>query len=233
MLDEPIVGEVVVELDDLLLDRLHPRHLLAATEVMPSGEPAVHPYVTIDNVLVWAFCRALDRVWPNADEERRANFLGAADEVASALWRYAVAEFDGLRVLAGSTDLEGEAAIYDDPEGSLALLPHLGFCDADDPIWRNTIELLHSADYPFWLGDRAFPGMTSRATPTLPSFPALCFDLLGPRRDAALDVLRRLRLEGGIACETYDPDTGETATGAHHAGAAGLLAWTLNHALGG
>jgi len=44
--------------------------------------------------------------------------------------------------------------------------------------------------------------------------------------------LRRLDLEGGVACETYDPDTGRTAHGPHHGAAAGLLAWTLWEAIG-
>ena len=37
-----------------------------------------------------------------------------------------------------------------DPEGSLAWLPHLEFCDAADPVWTNTMDLLHSAGYPLW-----------------------------------------------------------------------------------
>lgn len=231
VLDEPIVGQVVEELDEFLLARLHPEILLAATEVLPSGEPADHPYVTYDNVLLWALSEALDRVWRGREEGRPANFAGAGEEVAAAIWRHCSAEIDGLRVLAWSTDLRGEVAVYDDPEGSLALLPFLGFCDAEDPLWRNTMELLHSPGYQFWLGERPYPGMASRRRPGLASLPGLCAELLGPRRDEALAVLRRLALAGGLACEAYDPDTGATAAGAHHAAAAGLLAWALWRAL--
>jgi hypothetical protein len=232
VLDEPIVEEVLRDLDDLLLDRLHPKVLLAATELSPSGDPVDHPYVTYDNVLVWSLTRALARVWPEGRDDAPPNFTGAGEEVASAIWRHCTAEVDGLRVLAWAIDLEGEAAIYDDPEGSLMILPFLGFCDADDPVWRNTVDLLHSPTYPFWLGDRPCPGLASRRRPGAASLPALCVELLGPRRDDALDVLRRLDLEGGVACETYDPDTGRTAHGPHHGAAAGLLAWTLWEAIG-
>ena len=45
-------------------------------------------------------------------------------------------------------------------------------------------------------------------------------------------MLFRSRLEGDVACLTYDPDTGETVDGAYHAAAAGLLGWTLWQALG-
>lgn len=233
ILDEPIITEVLGELDDLLLDRLHPKVLLATTELLPSGERADHPYVTFDNVLVWAFSRALERIWPAGTEGAPPNFTGAAEEVASAIWRHCTVEVDGLRVLAWSTDLAGEAAVYDDPEGSLALLPYLGFCDADDPVWRNTIELLHSSGYPFWLGEREYPGMASRTHPETASLAGLCSRLLGPGREDALQVLRGLDLEGGIASETYDPDTGRTAEGPYAAALAGLLAWSLWQALEG
>lgn len=234
VLDEPIVGQVLVELDDLLLDRLHPKVLLAATEVAPSGERVTHPYLTYDNVLVHALCLALERyAQGTADAPGARNFVDAAAEVEATIWQHCTAEIDGLRVLAWSTDLAGEAAVYDDPEGSLALLPTLGFCDADDPVWRNTIELLRSERNPFWLGNRRYPGLASRKHPEWASLAALCVDLLGPRRDAALECLTSLHLDGDIACGWYDPDTGEPVAERFHAGVAGLLAWTLWNALEG
>lgn len=234
IMDEPIIQDVLLELDDLLLDRLHPEVFLASTELLPSGERAVHPYVIYDNALIWAFCDALERLWPGgASSGERSNFAGAADEVAAAIWRHGTAEVEGLRVLAGSTDLAGEAAVYDDPEGSLALLPFLGFCSEDDPVWRNTMELLHSPSYPFWHGTRRFPGMGSRRHPELASLAGLCADLLGPRRDEALRILASLDLDRGLACSWYDPETGRGADGHHHAALAGFLAWTLDQALGG
>jgi hypothetical protein len=158
---------------------------------------------------------------------------GASGFAMAPIWQHCTAEIDGLRVLAWSTDLAGEAAVYDDPEGSLALLPTLGFCDADDPVWRNTIELLRSERNPFWLGNRRYPGLASRKHPEWASLAALCVDLLGPRRDAALECLASLHLDGDIACGWYDPDTGEPVAERFHAGVAGLLAWTLWTALEG
>lgn len=232
ILDEPIVGVVIRDLDDLILDRLHPELLLATTELLPSGEVATHPYVTYDNVQLWALAEVITRLWPRVGNGVRSNLAGAAEEIAATIWSRCAVEVEGYRVLAWSTDLEGEAAVYDDPEGSLILLPALGFCDADDPLWRNTVELLRSSRNPFWLGDRAFPGMASRRWPDRASLPGLCASLLGPDRADALAVLKRLRLEGDVACLTYDPDTGETVDGAYHAAAAGLLGWTLLHVLG-
>jgi hypothetical protein len=236
ILEEAIIGDVLRELDEFLTDHLHPTILLAATEILPSGEPPAHPYVTYDNVLLWALCRSLERFRTGAGEgEETAPIYGeaAAEEVAAAIWRYCAAEVEGLRILACSTDLAGEAAVYDDPEGSLLTLPALGFCAADDPLWRNTVEFLHSGDYPFWLGKAEFPGLSSRSHPDLGSLPALCAALVGPRQSEALTTLRRLRLDGDVASRWYDTDTGASAEGMHHAAAAGLLAWTLWHAVEG
>lgn len=152
---------------------------------------------------------------------------GRADEAAAAFWQRLTTDLDGTRVIACSADLAGEAAVYDDPLGSLAWLPRLGFCDATDPIWENTLDLLRSPAYPFWLGDRPHPGLAGRSAPRQASLAALCADLATPRREAALAVLRTLRLPGGIAAETWDPDTGEAVRGPFAAGLAALLALSL------
>jgi hypothetical protein len=233
ILEEPIIQEVLREQDDLLVDRLHPRAFLAATELLPSGEMPAHPYVTYDNVMLWAFCRALERVWPEGTEGAPPNFTGADEEVGAAIWRHLTAEVEGLRVLACSANLTGEAAVYDDPEGSLLLLPALGFCPPDDPVWKNTIDFLHSHAYPFWYGTRPYPGLGSRLHPDEASLAALLAALLGPRKGEALKVLRTLTLEGDVASERYDLKTGRSAGGRHHAALAGFLAWALGAALGG
>lgn len=227
-----LVQDVLRELDAALLDRLHPEVLLASTWVLPSGELAPLPYTTFGNAMAWAFADALDRLWIPRDDQDRAQFAGAADEIAAAIWRYCTAEVAGLRVLAWSTDLEGEIAVYDDPAGSLALLPTLGFCDPDDPIWVNTVELLRSEEYRFWLGNAPIPGLARAGSPEEPHFAALCADLLtAVHRDRALDILRRLELDADLACETYDPESGRPRAGQRYAALAGFLAWSLWHAL--
>src|SRR5690606_32709032 len=105
------------------LDRLHPAATLASTWVPPSGARSQLPCTTYGSVMAWALADALERLWAPRDDQDRPRLSGAADEIASAIWRYCTAEVAGLRVLAWATDLEGEIAIYDDPAGSLALLP--------------------------------------------------------------------------------------------------------------
>lgn len=227
ILDEPLVQDVLRELDEILFHRLDGEHFLCATELLPSGEKADYPFVVYDNALVWAYAESLPRIWRRRQGEPPPRFEKSGEEIAAALWQRCTVEMDGMRVLGCASDLRGGIAIYDDPAGSLRLLPHLGFCEADDPIWSNTMDLLHSKVYPLWLGGRAVPGLAGRSRADRGSMAALCADLLTTRRDAALQTLRRLRLEGGVACETYDPDTGRTLDGPFDAPLAAHLAWAL------
>lgn len=227
ILDEPLVQDVLRELDDILFHRLDPEHFLCSTELLPSGERADYPFVAYDNALVWRYAEALPRIWRRRQGETPPRFERAGEEIAAALWQRCTAEVDGMRVIGYASDLRGGVAIYDDPSGSLRLLPSLGFCEADDPIWSNTMDLLHSPVYPLWHGRKPFPGFAGRSRPDRASFAALCSDLLTPRREVALQLVRKLRLDGGIAGELYDPDTGRTVSGAFSAPLAGFLAWAL------
>ena len=227
LLDDPLVRQVLRELDDLVWHRLHPEIFLAETEVLASGDAADYPYASFDNVLLWRFCKMLGRLSPPAEGDPPLRMAGAEEEVAAAFWQRCTADVDGFHVIVGSTDAKRDVAIYDDPSGSLGLLPFLGFCEADDPIWANTMDLLHSKRYPLWLGSAARPGLSGRSRPGEASMAALCADLLGPRRAEALDTLRTLDLPGGVACETWDPATGRAMSGPWAAAEAGFLMWAL------
>lgn len=230
ILGDPLVMQVLHELDEAAWGRLHTEVFLAQTEVLASGEPADHPVSAFDNVLLWRLCKVLQRFWPEERAEGhrgRPRLRGGEEEIEAAFWQRCTTEVEGLRVIACTSDLKGNAAVYDDPAGSLRLLPWLGFCSTDDPVWSNTMELLHSPAYPLWLGKAKFPGLAGRSTPEQASFAGLCADLLGPRRADALELLRRLDLPGGVACRRWNPETGTAADGPYAAAEAGFLVWAL------
>lgn len=224
--DEPLVADVMRELDAGFYARLHPEVFLVRTELLPSGEPADQPYTTFGNALAVAFIRAAQRCHPEQSPER-ARLATAADELTSAIWRRCNVDIETGPVLAWSTDLEGEAAVYDDPAGSLRLLPFYGFCDANEPLHRDTMEFLRSDGYALWLGRHKFPGLASRDTPDWPAASGLCTELLAGNRDQALQTLRELSLDHGLITTHYHPDTGAPEGERHDAGLAGFLAWAL------
>jgi hypothetical protein len=55
----------------------------------------------------------------------------------------------------------------------------------------------------------------------------LCSDLLCPWRAKALETLRTLRLPGGVACTSWNPETGEVSAGPYAAALAGYLVWAV------
>jgi hypothetical protein len=225
--DDPLVQDVLREMDEVLWGQLHADAFLCRTERTPSGEPADLPYLAWSNVLAWRFCGALDRLWRASPGEPPARFRGGADDMRAAFWQHFVVDHGGVRVIAGAIDLAGAASIYDDPAGSLIQLPALGFCDADDPLWTDTMELLRSTEYPLWHGEAPFPGLSGRRDGTAASLAALCAAMRGQGRADATRVLRSLDLPGGLAVRAYDTTTGRAARGPYAAAEAGLLAHTL------
>jgi len=225
VLDEPLVQQVIAETDSAAFMRLHPEHMLAASEVLPSGDAADYPYATLPNAMLHWFSQGADRLLPPLENGERARFDGAASEIAAAIWQFCVTDVGGEMVFVSSANLEGEAAVYDDPLMSLALLPFFEFCSVDDPVWRGTMEFLRSPRYPLWR-DGAVPGLATRSDPAHARLAALCSDLLGPYAREALDRLLDIALPQGVAAAAWDPQTG-AATMPHDAALAGFLAWTL------
>jgi hypothetical protein len=230
LLDDPLVQDVLREIDGGLDTRLHPELLMCDTEVLPDGERADYPYPTLGNVMLYAYARALPRVWRPDEGEPPAGFADGGEEVSTAIWQRCMASVNGAQVFVSTTDLDRASAVYDDPLMSLSLLPFFGFCDIGDPTYRDTMDLLRSKTFPFWR-DGVAPGLASRLHPDEPSLAALCADLLGARREAALETVRALQLDDGLASDRYDHRTGRTAGSPHAAALAGFFAWSLLHAL--
>lgn len=231
VLEDPLTRQIVLETDAGAYMRLHPQHVLAATELLPSGDISDYPYATMANALLWRFSERLPQLQPAGNgsaDDPPPRFHNAATEIAAAIWHHCVSDVEGHPILASSASLEGEAAVYDDPALSLAMLPFFGFCTGDDPVWRATMEFLRSSHYPLWRTG-SIPGLAARTGSGRPRTSALCADLLTHYAPDALDRLLRVQMPSGVAAAEYDPDTG-AATEPHHAALAGFVAWTLVHA---
>ncbi|MBC7338982.1 MAG: glycoside hydrolase family 125 protein [Firmicutes bacterium] len=219
--------------------RLHPHHVYR-TFLLPSDDPAHHPVVTYDNVLAWKALRVFAGLgWVGAGDK--------ADRLREELTARAVVPGPFGPMWAWSFDppadssARGEAGtwlLYDEPPGSLALLPHYGWCDPLDPVYLNTLRWIWSPHNPWYVGEGPF------AAPACPHarhpwVMALANALLVPPESwRALGVdpgrfprtLAAAPLDGGLACETVDACSGRVRTGAAFATCAGFMAYALARA---
>ena len=138
LLQEPCVKSGLLRILSVLESKRHPEIELYETFLQPTDDEIVYPYLTYDNALVWRVLLLLSRWLERPELARRAQ------AVKEAVYRHCVR--DGQFVW--STDTEGHFDIYDEPPGSLQLLPHYGFCATDDSVWQKTVRAIRSEDYP-------------------------------------------------------------------------------------
>ena len=195
---------------------------LYETFLQPTDDERVYPYITYDNVLVWRALRALGRLFGRPELTERA------ERVRRAIYDNCI--FDGA--FAWSVDLEGGHDVYDEPPGSLLLLPYYGFCDWDDPVYLKTAAMIRSPDYAYSFAGCEIAEIGCPHAPH-PWLLSIGNSLLCGRAESALEHLRRTRLDNGIACESVDEHTGECTTGEAFATCAGFICHALRRAVGG
>lgn len=195
---------------------------LYETFLQPTDDERVYPYIIYDNVLVWRALRALGRLFERPELTERA------ERVRRAIYDNCI--FDGA--FAWSVDLAGGHDVYDEPPGSLLLLPYYGFCAWDDPVYLKTAEMIRSPDYAYSFAGCEIAEIGCPHAPH-PWLLSIGNSLLCGRSSEALEHLRRTRLDNGIACESVDEHTGECTTGEAFATCAGFICHALRRAIGG
>ena len=210
-----------------LATRRHPRWSLYETLSSPSDDFAEYPYLCYDNVLAWRMLNDCDAMYRALRQAKRAAACAAlAGPIRRDVLRHLVVDGPCGKMFAWAIDSDGRSQLFDEPPGSLKLLPHYGFCGADDPVYRNTVAWIHSPHNPYSFHDRplAEVGCAHAAHPwTL----GLCNSLLSGRGDEAAAILRRIPLDNGFACESFNEHTGAPETGEAFATCAGFLAYAL------
>jgi len=217
-----LVSELRAPLEGVLArvaEEKHPSLTLYRTFLSPTDDPIKEPYLTYDNAL-WAV--ALERLSPFWQGGEALKLEARA--IRETLYRQA--ERNGR--FAFSFEPGGTHTFSDEPAGSLLLLPHLGFCSRQDPLWQATALWILSGDNPHHYKGR-FPGEGSAHFP-FPSGFALAnrilSGLLRPAGDALM-VLEQAPLDQGYAPESFDPETGQACTGVGFAALAGFIAYAL------
>jgi meiotically up-regulated gene 157 (Mug157) protein len=236
-LSRPGVRESLERFEKELAQKKHPKKDLYQTWLLPSDDPWPQRYVTYDNVLVWRTLMDLAQIYRMEKNKllsvKIIRLQRQAGLVKAAVIRYCVTKGPKGRMFAWSVDLDVKNShkLYDEPPGSLLLLPYYGFCKLSYPLWKRSRDWIYSADYPYSFTGKPFEE-TGCAHAPHPWVLASVNSLLAGQKDRALHFLKRATMDNGIACESVDENTGESATGDAFATCAGFLAYGLWHVLG-
>ncbi|MCQ2558382.1 MAG: glycoside hydrolase family 125 protein [Oscillospiraceae bacterium] len=210
----------------VLAEMKHPLADLYETFLQPTDDEIVYKYLTYDNMLVWKAMKALAELYP----ERYSHLAAEAEKVRTAIYENCVfTDAQGCRYFGWSVDLEGHHDVYDEPPGSLQLLPYYGFCTFEDEIWQHTVEMIRSPAYPYSFSGFPIAEIGCPHAPQ-PWVLSLCNSLLCGHAGQAFRELETLKMDNGIACESVDAVTGECTTGAAFATCAGFLCHAIAHA---
>lgn len=231
-LKEDYVQKGLKRIQMLLETHQHPEITLYDTFLLPSDDETPQPYVTYDNVLVWKMfqCWADFGKW-TGNHVQSEFYADKANQVKKAIWDHCLMEYEGNTIFAWSTDLAGDFRFYDEPPGSLQLLAYYKFCESDDPVYRNTIVAIRSPQNKYAFTDCTYSELGCEHA-NHPWVLSICNSLLSGRRQEAWDLLTRVELDGGIACESFDEHEGFCQTGEAFATCAGFLAYSIYEAFG-
>ncbi|MCL4446982.1 MAG: glycoside hydrolase family 125 protein [Thermoplasmatales archaeon] len=205
------------QLMDILISRRDVQYDLYSTDLNSSDDPVKYPYVTFDNVALWFSMRRygakvkellLDKSYLEYSERIREDVLKAL--VVDNMFCY-------------SSDLEGNFELYDDPTGSLLLLPYLGFIERESNVFKNTLAWILSDENEFKIGGK-YSGLGNRHV-RHPWIHSYVTQVLSGIKDISL--LKNLPLDDGLSCETIDQETGKCLTGIHFPGSSAFLVQAL------
>ena len=216
----PFVRDGLEEILRRLTAKKHPSVPMYETFLQPTDDMHNYIYLTYDNALVCYALRALAKLL------NRPELAEEAERTRRAVYEHCVKEQNGRPFFAWSVDLNGHFDIYDEPPGSLLLLPFYGFCEENDPIWQTTAAMIRDESYPLSFAGHPIAEIGCKHAPH-PWILSICNSLLSGHADNALLHLSRTPLDNGVACESVNEDTGLCETGEAFATCAGFLSYAL------
>lgn len=225
---EPAVAAGLVQFQESLAELRHPQAALYRTFLDPSDDPVKYPYLTYDNALLWrAFTSLAEIARAVGDDGAASEYADAARAIHRAVGEHLVVEGPFGPMFAWSADLEGGFELYDDPPGSLLLLPHYEFIERNDPRFANTVKFIMSRHNPYRFEGGEYPGVgCAHATRPWPMH-ACNMVMAGIADREALKLIAAAPLDGELACESVYETTGKAATGCAFATFAGCLSAAL------
>lgn len=220
ILDEPVIQNGFRTVISKLAAAKHPEAALYRTFLQPSDDMHHYPYLIYDNVLAWFAFKSLGEFLNDAE------FTKQADNVKQAITENFAVTYEGKPIYAWSVDMKGNWDIYDEPAGSVQLLPFYGFCESSDERWHNLVSILRDEAYELSFAGHRIAEIGCKHAP-FPWILSIANSMLSGHADTALVHLNATVMDNGIACESVDPDTGVSRTGDAFATCAGFLAFAL------
>lgn len=202
-----------------LMTKKAPDTYLFETFQQPTDDLRTYPYLTYDNMLVWYALSHLAALLP----EKYGKYAETAEKVRAAIMENCVfTDPDGKPYFGWSVDLRGNHDVYDEPPGSLQILPHYGFCSMEDEVWLNTVAKIRSPEYKFSFAGMPIAEIGCPHAP-YPWLLSVCNSLLCGHEEQAWRELEIAEMDNGIACESFDAVNGRCMTGGAFATCAGFL----------
>ncbi|MFU7516475.1 glycoside hydrolase family 125 protein [Clostridium sp. HCS.1] len=232
ILHESCVEKGVKRILEILEEKKNETIGLYETMLQPTDDMIVYPYLTYNNALVWKILNDISHMYKDIWSEKEINKLKLeSSKVKNSIFTHCVKEKDGKDIFAWSIDENDNWDIYDEPPGSLLLLPYYGFCNMNDEIWKNTVDIIKRKDYPYSFAECPISDIGCKHAPH-PWILSIANSLLCGDKEKAKENLSKCIMDNGIACESVDEYTGECATGEAFATCAGFLAYAINYAFG-
>lgn len=190
---------------------------LYRTELNPSDDPVAAPCLIYCNALVLAALRFYNAHFGDVND--------LIQQLRQSLKRHGIMETGGGPIYAWAVGGDKEPEQYDDPPGSLLLMPYYGWPDSGDEVYKNTVKHFFSPENEYFWQKGPVLGQGCEHAPD-PWPMSLCNMLLAGagEREELLSALRAMTMDNGIACETVWTETGAVKTGAAFATFAGFYA---------
>ncbi len=232
VVSEPVVRAGLVRFEEALAELRHSEAALYRTFLDPSDDPVRYPYLTYDNALLWRALASLAEIARAAGDNAAASrYAEMAQQTHAAVCERLVAQGPFGPMFVWSADLQGGFELYDDPPGSLLLLPHYGFIDCDDHRFANTVKYIMSEHNPYRVVHGDYPGAGCAHAARPWPMHACNMVMAGIANCESLKLIAEAPLDGELACESVYEADGKAATGGAFATFAGYLSVALAQAV--
>lgn len=133
----------------------------------PSDDVCEYGYLVPSNMFVTVVFDYLCKNAEKADvKDMRAEMETLVSEISEGIQKFAVVDSEFGKIYAYEVDGLGGVNLMDDANvPSLLSLPYLGYCTADDPVYKNTRRFVLSEKNPYYFKGKAAAGVGSPHTP--------------------------------------------------------------------